>query len=278
LTTALETPRVRLYQRRKGWAVFDWKELWEYRELLYFLIWRDVKVRYKQAVLGAGWAVLQPAMAMVIFTVIFGRLVKLPTDGSPYPVFVYAGLLPWTFFANAVTTASTSLVNSANVITKVYFPRVIVPLAAVGAGLVDFAVAFGLLLILLIWYRVPITPLFALLPVFLLLAIVAAVGVGTILSALTVNYRDFRWVLPFAIQVWLYATPVTYTSSVVPPKWRVAFGLNPMAGIVEGFRSAALGHPPLWTLIGTSTVVSVALLVLGLFYFQQVERTFVDVV
>jgi lipopolysaccharide transport system permease protein len=271
-------PRLHVYRRRQGVAALDWAELWEYRELLYFLVWRDVKVRYKQAVLGAGWAVLQPAMAMVIFTIIFGRLVKLPTDGSPYPVFVYAGLLPWTFFSNAVTTASNSLVNSANVITKVYFPRVIIPLAAVGAGLVDFTVAFGLLIILLVWYHIPLTPWFALVPVFLLLTIIAAVGVGTVLSALTVNYRDFRWVLPFAIQVWLYATPVTYASSVVPEKWRVAFGLNPMAGVVEGFRSAVLGRPPLWTLVGTSAVVAVATLVLGLIYFQRVERTFVDVV
>ena len=271
-------PRLHVYRRRQGVAALDWAELWEYRELLYFLVWRDVKVRYKQAVLGAGWAVLQPAMAMVIFTIIFGRLVKLPTDGSPYPVFVYAGLLPWTFFSNAVSTASNSLVNSANVITKVYFPRVIIPLAAVGAGLVDFTVAFGLLIILLVWYHIPLTPWFALVPVFLLLTIIAAVGVGTILSALTVNYRDFRWVLPFAIQVWLYATPVTYASSVVPEKWRVAFGLNPMAGVVEGFRSAVLGRPPLWTLVETSAVVAVTTLVLGLVYFQRVERTFVDVV
>jgi lipopolysaccharide transport system permease protein len=271
-------PRLHVYRRRQGVAALDWAELWEYRELLYFLVWRDVKVRYKQAVLGAGWAVLQPAMAMVIFTIIFGRLVKLPTDGSPYPVFVYAGLLPWTFFSNAVTTASNSLVNSANLITKVYFPRVIIPLAAVGAGLVDFTVAFGLLIILLVWYHIPLTPWFALVPVFLFLTIIAAVGVGTILSALTVNYRDFRWVLPFAIQVWLYATPVTYASSVVPEKWRVAFGLNPMAGVVEGFRSAVLGRPPLWTLVETSTVVAVTTLVLGLVYFQRVERTFVDVV
>ena len=271
-------PRLHVYRRRQGVAALDWAELWEYRELLYFLVWRDVKVRYKQAVLGAGWAVLQPAMAMVIFTIIFGRLVKLPTDGSPYPVFVYAGLLPWTFFSNAVSTASNSLVNSANLITKVYFPRVIIPLAAVGAGLVDFTVAFGLLIILLVWYHIPLTPWFALVPVFLLLTIIAAVGVGTVLSALTVNYRDFRWVLPFAIQVWLYATPVTYASSVVPEKWRVAFGLNPMAGVVEGFRSAVLGRPPLWTLVETSAIVAVTTLVLGLVYFQRVERTFVDVV
>ena len=259
-------------------AALDWAELWEYRELLYFLVWRDVKVRYKQAALGASWAVLQPTMAMVIFTVIFGRLVKLPTDGSPYPVFVYAGLLPWTFFSNAVTTSTNSLVNSANLITKVYFPRVLVPLAPVGAGLVDFTVAFLLLIVLLVWYHIPITPWFALVPVFLALAIVATIGVGIVLSALTVNYRDFRYVVPFAIQIWLYATPVTYASSVVPERWRVLFGLNPMAGVVEGFRSAVLGRPPLWTLVGTSALVSVGILVLGLAYFQRVERTFVDVV
>jgi lipopolysaccharide transport system permease protein len=271
-------PRVHVHRRRQGLAALDWAELWEYRELLYFLVWRDVKVRYKQAALGAGWAVLQPTMAMVIFTIIFGRLVKLPTDGSPYPVFVYAGLLPWTFFSNAVTTSTNSLVNSANLITKVYFPRVLVPLASVGAGLVDFTVAFLLLIVLLVWYHIPLTPWFALVPVFLALTILVAVGMGTVLSALTVNYRDFRYVLPFAIQVWLYATPVTYASSVVPARYRVLFGLNPMAGVVEGFRSAVLGRPPLWTLVETSALVSVAILVLGLVYFQQVERTFVDVV
>ncbi|HZS59609.1 MAG TPA: ABC transporter permease [Gemmatimonadaceae bacterium] len=271
-------PRIHVYRRRKGFVAVNWPELWEYRELLYFLVWRDVKVRYKQAALGAGWAVLQPTLAMVIFTVIFGRLVKLPTDGSPYPVFVYAGLLPWTFFSNAVSTASNSLVNNANVITKVYFPRIMVPLAAVGAGLVDFAVAFLLLIVLLVWYHIPLTIWFLMVPVYLLLAIIAAIGVGMILSALTVNYRDFRWVLPFLMQVWLYATPVTYASSVVPEPWRVAFGVNPMSGIVDGFRAAVLGRPPIWTLVETSALVAVVTLVLGLVYFQQVERTFVDVV
>jgi lipopolysaccharide transport system permease protein len=271
-------PRIHVYRRRQGFAAVDWAELWEYRELLGFLVWRDVTVRYKQAVLGAGWAVLQPALAMVIFTVIFGRLVKLPTDGSPYPVFVYAGLLPWTFFSNAVSTASNSLVNNANVITKVYFPRLMVPLAAVGAGLVDFAVAFLLLIVLLVWYHIPLTLWFLLVPAYVLMTVVAAVGVGMILSALTVNYRDFRWVLPFLMQVWLYATPVTYASSVVPEKWRVAFGLNPMSGIVDGFRAAVLGRPPIWTMVETSATVAVVTLVLGLVYFQQVERNFVDVV
>ncbi len=271
-------PRVRVYRRRTGFVAVNWPELWEYRELLYFLVWRDVKVRYKQAALGAGWAVLQPTLAMVIFTVIFGRLVKLPTDGSPYPVFVYAGLLPWTFFSNAVSTASNSLVNNANVITKVYFPRIMVPLAAVGAGLVDFAVAFLLLIVLLVWYHIPLTIWFLMVPVYLLLTIIAAIGVGMILSALTVNYRDFRWVLPFLMQVWLYATPVTYASSVVPEQWRVAFGVNPMSGIVDGFRAAVLGRPPIWTLVETSALVAVVTLALGLVYFQQVERTFVDVV
>jgi lipopolysaccharide transport system permease protein len=271
-------PRIHVYRRRQGFAAVDWAELWEYRELLGFLVWRDVTVRYKQAVLGAGWAVLQPALAMVIFTVIFGRLVKLPTDGSPYPVFVYAGLLPWTFFSNAVSTASNSLVNNANVITKVYFPRLMVPLAAVGAGLVDFAVAFLLLIVLLVWYHIPLTLWFLLVPAYVLMTVVAAVGVGMILSALTVNYRDFRWVLPFLMQVWLYATPVTYASSVVPEKWRVAFGLNPMSGIVDGFRAAVLGRPPIWTMVETSAMVAVVTLVLGLVYFQQVERNFVDVV
>jgi lipopolysaccharide transport system permease protein len=252
--------------------------MWEYRELAFFLTWRDVKIRYKQTALGAAWAVLQPALSMVIFTLIFGRLAKLPSDGAPYPIFVYAGLLPWTFFANAVTTSSNSLVNSSNLITKVYFPRVIVPLAAVGAGLVDLAVAFLLVAVLLVWYHIPLTPMFLLLPAMVFLAIVAAVGVGTVLSALTVTYRDFRYVVPFTVQLWLYATPVMYAASAVPAKWRVAYSLNPMAGVTEGFRAAILGRAPIWPMVGISTASAFVILFAGIAYFQRVERRFVDIV
>jgi lipopolysaccharide transport system permease protein len=269
---------VRVYRKRRGWIPLDWRELWEFRELLFFLTWRDVMVRYKQTALGAAWAVLQPALTMVIFTLIFGRLAKLPSDGFPYPIFVYAGLLPWTFFANAVTTSSNSLVNSANLITKVYFPRVIVPLATVCAGLVDFACAFVLLVVLLVWYHVPLTPMFALVPVMLVGTVIAAVAVGTILSALTVSYRDFRYVVPFAVQLWLYATPVMYATRVVPERWRLWYAINPMAGMTEGFRAAILGRTPLWPVIGVSAVTATLALVVGVVYFQRVERRFVDIV
>ena len=269
---------VRVFRRRRGWVALDWRELWEYRELLFFLTWRDVKIRYKQTVLGAAWAVLQPALSMVIFTLIFGRLAKLPSDGAPYPIFVYAGLLPWTFFANAVTTSANSLVNSSNLITKVYFPRVIVPLAAVGAGLVDLAVAFMLVAVLLVWYHIPLTPMFLLLPAVIAGTIVAAVGVGTVLSALTVTYRDFRYVVPFTVQLWLYATPVMYAASVVPTRWRTAYALNPMAGLTDAFRAAILGRTPIWPMVGVSTASAIVILVVGLAYFQRVERRFVDIV
>jgi lipopolysaccharide transport system permease protein len=269
---------VRVYRKRRGWIPLDWRELWEFRELVFFLTWRDVMVRYKQTALGAAWAVLQPALTMVIFTLIFGRLAKLPSDGIPYPIFVYAGLLPWTFFANAVTTSSTSLVNSANLITKVYFPRIIVPLATVAAGLVDFAVAFILLAILLVWYHVPLTPMFALLPIMLLGTVVAAVAVGTILSALTVTYRDFRYVVPFTVQLWLYASPVMYATRAVPARWQLWYALNPMAGMIEGFRAAVLGRPPLWPVVAVSAVTAIVAVIGGLAYFQRVERRFVDIV
>jgi lipopolysaccharide transport system permease protein len=269
---------VRVYRKRRGWIPLDWRELWEFRELLFFLTWRDVMVRYKQTALGAAWAVLQPALTMVIFTLIFGRLAKLPSDGFPYPIFVYAGLLPWTFFANAVTTSSNSLVNSANLITKVYFPRVIVPLATVCAGLVDFACAFVLLALLMVWYHVPLTPMFALVPVMLLGTVIAAVAVGTILSALTVSYRDFRYVVPFAVQLWLYATPVMYATRVVPERWRLWYAINPMAGMTEGFRAAILGRTPIWPVVGVSAVTAALALVVGVVYFQRVERRFVDIV
>jgi len=193
----------RIYRRLRGWRAVDVRELWEFRELLYFLVWRDVRVRYKQTVLGALWAVLQPALFMIVFTAIFGRLAHLPSDNVPYPVFVYAGLLPWTFFASAITTSSLSLVNSANLITKIYFPRLIIPLSAVGVGLVDLAVASVLMIVLLVWYHIPITPWLALAPLFVVGAMIAAVGVGALLSALTVTYRDFRYVVPFAVQLWM---------------------------------------------------------------------------
>lgn len=268
----------RIYRRLRGWRAVDVRELWEFRELLYFLVWRNVRVRYKQTVLGALWAVLQPALFMIVFTAIFGRLAHLPSDNVPYPVFVYAGLLPWTFFASAITTSSLSLVNSANLITKIYFPRLIIPLSAVGVGLVDLAVASVLMIVLLVWYHIPITPWLALAPLFVVGAMIAAVGVGALLSALTVTYRDFRYVVPFAVQLWMYATPVVYAASLVSARWRLLFGLNPLTGMIEGFRASVLGRAPDWSLVELSAASVIGVLVIGVAYFQRVERRFVDVV
>jgi lipopolysaccharide transport system permease protein len=268
----------RVFDARRGWRVLDLGELWEFRELLYFLVWRDVKVRYKQTALGAMWAVLQPALYMVLFTVVFGRLAHLPSEGLPYPVFVFAGLLPWTFVANSVTNAGTSLVNNANLITKVYFPRLIVPLGSVGAGLVDLGVGVVLLFGLMLYYHIPVTPRILLLPPVVALALVVAVAFGAMLSALTVSYRDFRYVVPFAVQMWMYATPVVYPAALVPAQWRVLLWLNPMAGVVEAFRAVALDRPFDSALIGTSVATSVVWLIVATIYFARVERRFVDVV
>jgi lipopolysaccharide transport system permease protein len=262
----------------RGWVALRVKELWEYRELLYFLVWRDIKVRYKQTALGAAWAVLQPVLTMLVFTVFFGRLAKVPSDGIPYPVFVYAALLPWQLFAFALTESANSLVGNQNLIKKVYFPRLVVPLASVLAGLVDFGIAFLVLLALMLYYG--IVPSFAILvlPLFLLLAVATALSVGLWLSALNVQFRDVRYTIPFLTQFWMFATPVAYPGSLVPERWRVWYGLNPMAGVVEGFRWALLGKskspgPLLWV----SGLVVVLLLIGGLAYFRRMESTFADV-
>lgn len=262
---------------RPGWIAVDWRELFESRELLYFLVWRDITVRYKQTVLGVAWAVLQPVFSMVVFTIIFGNLAKMPSDGHPYPVFVYAGLLPWMFFSTAITGAAQSLVNQQSLLTKIYLPRLFVPTSSVGGGLVDFAVSFGVFACLLAYYRVmPSWDILAL-PLLILLTIVAALGVGLSLAAVTVTYRDFRYVVPFMVQAWMYISPVIYPVSMVPPKWQWLLALNPMAGIIDGFRSAVLGAP--WNLpaLGVSMASSIALLIYGLFYFRKTERRFADI-
>jgi lipopolysaccharide transport system permease protein len=263
----------------RGWAPLRLSDLWEYRELLYFLVWRDLKVRYKQTALGAAWAILQPFLTMVVFSLFFGHLAKVPSDGVPYPVFAYVALVPWTFFANGVTLSANSLVGNANLISKVYFPRLVVPLAAVLSGLVDFALAFAVLVALLLSYGIAPGVQVLLLPLFLLLAIVTALGVGLWLSALNVEFRDVRYAVPFMIQLWLFATPVAYPASLLHEPWRTVYALNPMVGVVEGFR---------WALLGTSTTVGapeavsglVAICVLagGVFYFRRLERTFADTV
>lgn len=271
-------------ERRRGWQIVDLRELWRYRELLYFLIWRDVKVRYKQTVLGAAWAVLQPLATMLVFTLFLGRVSGVAEGIAHYALFVFAGMLPWTFFATAITSAANSLVGNQNLVTKVYFPRLIVPTGAVGAALVDFAIAFGMLVVMLVYYglRYGLTPGWQLVmaPVFALLLVVAALGVSAILAALTVAYRDFRHVVPFAVQLWMFATPCIYlnASSVLGPSSLTLLPLNPAYGLVLNFRQAMLGGPLDWYAFAVSGSVSLALLVLGCLYFRRVERSFADII
>ena len=253
-------------------------ELWRYRELLYFLAWRDVKLRYKQTLLGAAWAIIQPLFAMLLFTLFFGRLAKMPSDGIPYPVFAYAGLLPWTFFANAISNSANSLIGSTNLITKVYFPRLIIPAAPVLAALVDLAISFVLLAPLLIYYRVAIGWQLLLLPAFLLMATLLAFGVGTWMSAINVKYRDVRYALPFLVQLWLFASPVIYPLSLMPPKWKWLLMINPMTGIIEGVRSSLFGRPFDWPVIAVSAVITLLIVGFSSFLFQRVEDSFADVI
>jgi lipopolysaccharide transport system permease protein len=263
----------------RGWVSIELSELWTYRELLYFLIWRDVKVRYKQTVIGIGWAILQPLLTMVIFTMIFGNFAKIPSDGLPYPVFAFTALLPWNLFAGALNRCTLSLVGSANLITKVYFPRLIVPVSAIISGIIDFAIAFVFLLGLMLWFHIVPTWGAIALPIFLLLTLITALAVGLWLSALDVRYRDVGHAIPFLIQIWMFLSPVAYPLSVVPEKWRLLYSLNPMVGVIEGFRWALLGkESPDFKVIAVSTAVVVALLVSGLVYFKRIERTFADVV
>ncbi|MDH7499866.1 MAG: ABC transporter permease [candidate division NC10 bacterium] len=262
----------------RGWVSLNLRDLWEYRELLYFLIWRDVKVRYKQTALGAAWAILQPFLTMVIFTVFFGRLAKVPSDGIPYPVFAYTALLPWQLFAHALSESGNSLVANQQLIKKIYFPRLVIPISAVLAGLVDFGIAFIVLLAMMFYYGVTPTVAALSLPLFLLLAIATALAAGLWLSALNVQYRDVRYTIPFLTQVWLVGTPIAYSSSLVPERWRGLYGLNPMAGVVEGFRWALLGKGGVGPLILASALVVVVLLVGGLVYFRRMEKSFADVV
>jgi lipopolysaccharide transport system permease protein len=261
-----------------GWMSIGFRELWAYRELLYFLTLRDIKVRYKQTALGAAWAIIQPLFMMLVFSLFFGRLAKLPSDGVPYPVFTFCALLPWQLFAHALTESSNSLVANERLITKVYFPRLVVPLSAVLGGLVDFAVAFVILLAMMVYYGIVPTWAILTLPAFILLAIMTALGVGLWLSALNVKYRDVRYTINFLIQFWLFATPVAYSSSIVPERWRALYGLNPMAGVVDGFRWALLGKQPPGAMLAVSFGVVIAILIGGLFYFRRMEQEFADVV
>ncbi len=256
------------------------RDLWAYRELLYFLTWRDVKVRYKQTSLGIAWAILQPFLTMLIFTLFFGKLagIETRTGGIPYPIFAYAGLLPWTFFSNALTNSGNSLVGSSNLITKVYFPRMIIPGAAVGAGLVDFGVAFLILGALMIYYGVALTWTILMLPALVLLTALLALGMGMWLSALNVKYRDVRFALPFLIQLWMFVSPIIYPTSFLPERYRWLLLLNPLTGIIEGFRSALFGKPINWTALGISTLVTLVVLVYSAYSFRRMEKTFADII
>ena len=269
---------VTVIEPAKGWHMLDLRELWAYRELLWVLTMRDIKVRYKQTVLGVAWAIIQPVTTMVIFSIIFGGLAKIPSEGHPYPVFVYTALLPWTFFANAIGTSGTSLVSSSHLVSKVYFPRLIIPLSSIGVGLIDLAIATVILLLLMLYFGVPFGPGLLMLPVLVLAVVFMALGVGTLLAALTVTYRDFRYVIPFMIQVWLYITPVVYPLSLIPESWRWLVALNPMTGLVEAFRHAFLGDPfNVYTSV-VSVLVAIAMFILGISYFSKVERRFADIV
>jgi lipopolysaccharide transport system permease protein len=262
----------------RGWISLNLRDLWEYRELLYFLTWRDVKVRYKQTVLGAAWAILQPLFTMVVFSLFFGKLAKVPSDGIPYPIFSYAALVPWQFFAGGLTGSTNSLVGSANLIKKVYFPRLVVPISAVLSGAVDFALAFVVLLGMMFYYGIVPTTAVIWLPLLLLLAFVTSLGVGLWLTAMNVQFRDVRYAVPFIVNAWMFATPIAYPSSLLGEPWRTLYGINPMAGVVEGFRWALLGTETApGPIVFVSAAVSVALLVGGAFYFRRMEKTFADV-
>lgn len=262
----------------KGWISLGLRDLWAYRELIYFLTWRDVKVRYKQTLLGAAWAILQPLLTMIIFTLLFGRLAGIKSDGVPYPIFAYSGLLIWTFFANSVTNSGNSLVGSANLITKIYFPRMIIPGAAVAAGLVDLGLASLVLVVLMLYYQVPIGGGILMIPPLLFLTTLLALGVGMWLSALNVKYRDVRHAIPFLIQLWMFASPVIYPASILPARWRWVLELNPLTGIIENFRVALFGGRFGWTSLSVSTAVTLIILVWSAYSFRRVEKTFADIV
>lgn len=275
----VDRPRVRR-EARVGWVPINARELWEYRELLVFYAIRDIKVRYKQTFLGFTWAILQPVVTMVVFSIFFGQLAGLPTDNDiPYPIFTLGALLPWQLFVYALTQSSNCLVNDADVLKKVYFPRLIMPIASVMAGLVDFAIAFGVLLVVMVYYQVVPSMAVLVLPAFVLLVVLAALAVGFWLSALNVKYRDVRYVIPFLAQVWMFASPVAYPSSLVPDEWKAVYGLNPMVGVIDGFRWVLLGtDPPALSSLATSTLATLVLLLGGLFFFRRTERQFADIV
>lgn len=276
---APERTRVLRIEASKGWVPLKIAELWEYRELIYFLIWGNVKIRYKQTVLGAAWAVIQPLMTMLVFSVFFGKLAKVPSDNVPYPIFSFAALVPWTFFSNSLRLASNSLIGSAHLITKVYFPRLAIPISTVLSGIVDFTIAFLMLVLMMLYYDIIPGGRVLWLPVFFLLALVASLGTSLWLSAMSVEYRDVQHIMPFVLQFWLFATPIAYSSSMLSEPWRTLYGLNPMVGVVEGFRWALLGTDTApGSMLILSSLAALITLVSGAFYFRRMERTFADMV
>jgi lipopolysaccharide transport system permease protein len=276
---SVDEPGITHIRQPRGWVPIDANELWSFRELLFFLAWRDVKVRYKQTAIGAAWAILQPVLTMVVFTVFLGRLAGVPSDGAPYPIFTYSALLPWTFFANGLIQSSGSVVANANLISKVYFPRIMIPLASVLAGVFDFLIASIVLGGLMAFYGVPLTPRAMMSLVFLALAFVVTFGVGLWLAALNVRFRDVRHAVPFLTQIWLFASPVAYPTGLLGDRWKLVYGLNPMVGVIDGFRWSLLaGDRQLGPDVVVSSVVAVLLLVGGLVFFQRMERSFADVV
>ena len=277
-TVRLPAEPLVVIQPTKRWSLLSFNDIWAYRELLFFLTWRDVKVRYKQTALGAAWAILQPLFMMIIFTIFFGRLAGVGSSGIPYPVFALAGLVPWTFFSNAITASGNSLVGSANLITKVYFPRLIVPAAAMLAGLVDFVLAFVLLCLLMLYYHIVPTIQILFLPVLVLLTALFSLGVGTWFAALNVKYRDVRFALPFLIQLWLFVSSVILPSTAIPTKWRWLLLLNPMSGIIEGYRSALFGLPFDWPALGIASALTILTLAFSIYAFGRVERSFADII
>jgi lipopolysaccharide transport system permease protein len=278
LKTEFEIPVIRI-EPSHGWVSLRLRELWEFRELLYFLAWRDIKIRYKQTVLGMAWAIIQPFFTMIVFSIFFGRLAHMPSDGVPYPIFSYAALVPWTFFANGLNQSSNSLVAGAPLIKKVHFPRLIVPVAAVLSGVVDFILAFIVLLGMMLYYGLLPTANVLWLPAFILLALITSLGIGLWLSALNVKYRDVRHAVPFITQFWLVATPIAYPSTLLAEPWRTVYGLNPMVGVVEGFRWALLGTDTQpGTMVFASFIMAVIILIAGAFYFRRMEKSFADVV
>jgi lipopolysaccharide transport system permease protein len=277
-STAAPLPHVRI-QRSKGWIALDLGALWEFHELLYFLTWRDIKVRYKQTALGAAWAILQPIFTMLVFSLFFGKLAGMQSDGVPYPIFAFCALVPWTFFAYGLAQSASSLVGNENLIKKVYFPRLVVPISTVLSGAVDFVLAFGVLLVMMMYYHIVPTVNVVWIPLLVMLTVVTSLGVGLWLAALNVQYRDIRYIIPFLTQFWMFGTPIAYPSSLLHEPWRTIYGLNPMSGVVEGFRWALLGTGTApGPMVAVSAVAAVLIMIGGAFYFRRMERNFADIV